>query len=1227
MGNSKHIEFGGDIGENVDHFLRGFTLAFAEEEVKLPEGATPESSESRAYRVITHLKSKSEAARFVSRLPAETTGDYSALTQALRNRFENSAELEEEQRYAEELFLSLRQRRGQTIDDYIRLTRRVARGMSSDNQHLVATQFVKGLDSRELRVQTMGGLSSRPSVNEAITKVQRIADIIDIDAYTGLPGLSSDEDDSGDDKEEDVYTSYWDRRRKSDERELKRKKKRKGQKAEKRITEETEQIRRNLEELKEMLTQKQRKEEMSNITSRSLSEKLPTVEAYAVGNRLAPPIGYPPQSTYSMQPSMSYKPQQFNSTSNAWSNQPQDSGITHAGTQGQGERQQWPNYEQRQFGYGQRGYDNNLRQHFGPPGFNSGIPRQPAFQNWQRDRSQLVCYQCGIVGHVRYECHLLPRRSDTYNAGRVYTGQSFGNIQQGNFQGNGQNGQAVPVLDQPSDNGFAVPPPPMPQRQTAQMTTRRFPPPIGGNRVSGEVAAVEPGKYSSAIEGMVVEVEPVPSAAEGATSISSSKYVKVLDYSNRENRVSEKSPEAMVGERARTRSQVEGSSSSSDKGPPKQRQKVTFEDMGKHQASYTQKKTLRKSRLGHHPIRLMVDKPAFDYVSSFRDVPVLGLTWGQFFDLSPESKRQFVKLMVQERSKGKVPAGKGKAKAASSRVMESAFSEAALVAGNPNDEEIVNFYTSARVSTGNKIFEINRVLLDAGSVVNLAPISVLYSLGVTLHSTKDLVIRTAASNLVPLEFYADLEIEVASVVAPMRVFAMPATCEPTYGLLLSRRWLRYCQAIGDYTCDSYVIKDKFGVDHEVPRESQKGATTLRPKVSINPSTKQIDLDGMIVDELELEEELSFEDIVRQISREAQQEIDYYKHYENRHQWDESELEDDFYSSESSERRWSSDWQSEENSTDESRSVGIFEDSLVREEGRLHEKNLIGEKNSNVVLNRVEQEEATGENLLEGSGDSEAEMGAFGEDDVYFYGEVGEWKTERLRDLRVMDMGRHELWRWDYKVLEELSVAQQSVGLVEGELDLQVGLETYDIRKAMLVAQEKKEKMEELDRERAVVYLWENNWIEWEDIGVEGKLAGQKICYMEGLWSNLQREVGFTDTDGRTLGAVCSRFYHLQGGNVLRGAECPSRLVGCEVCRIGGAVIVKKQEDSEELWDESYIAEVTTFLEMTEAACLVATKEKKTEHLKEGDDPLDAIYGGTTGYPTSRRPFEYRREID
>ena len=178
--------------------------------------------------------------------------------------------------------------------------------------------------------------------------------------------------------------------------------------------------------------------------------------------------------------------------------------------------------------------------------------------------------------------------------------------------------------------------------------------------------------------------------------------------------------------------------------------------------------------------------------------------------------------MVQERTKGKMSAAKGKGKAASSRIMESALSEAALVGKYTNSDEIITFYTSACVKMGDKTFEVSRVLLDAGSVVSLAPISVLRALGAPLHRTKDLVIRTAASNLIPLEYYADLDIEVASVVAPMRVFAMPATCEPTYRLLLSRRWLHYCHAIGDYTLDSYIIKDEFGIDDEVPVSHRLG---------------------------------------------------------------------------------------------------------------------------------------------------------------------------------------------------------------------------------------------------------------------------------------------------------------------------------------------------------------------------------------------------------------------
>jgi len=93
-------------------------------------------------------------------------------------------------RRPEELFLSLRLKSSQSICTYIRLTSKIASRISNENQHLVATQFIKGLDSLKLRIQAMSGLSNRPSVEEAITKVQRLWDVMGEDQSSG------DEDDS-----------------------------------------------------------------------------------------------------------------------------------------------------------------------------------------------------------------------------------------------------------------------------------------------------------------------------------------------------------------------------------------------------------------------------------------------------------------------------------------------------------------------------------------------------------------------------------------------------------------------------------------------------------------------------------------------------------------------------------------------------------------------------------------------------------------------------------------------------------------------------------------------------------------------------------------------------------------------------------------------------------------------------------------------------------------------
>ncbi|KAG0132150.1 hypothetical protein HOY82DRAFT_606765 [Tuber indicum] len=330
--------------------------------------------------------------------------------------------------------------------------------------------------------------------------------------------------------------------------------------------------------------------------------------------------------------------------------------------------------------------------------------------------------------------------------------------------------------------------------------------------------------------------------------------------------------ESMAGERARLRSEVQHSAGSTEEGRPHQRPRLSVEpevtETGRVQ------KKLPRRRPGHQPIRLMAGRPGFDFVASFRDAEVSGLTWGQFFDLSPEGKRQFVRLMVQERPRGSTTSkakGKGKATA---RLVASALSEAALAGKAPPMRKVANFYTNARVRLNNRVMELSRVLIDAGSVVNLAPISILRSLGVPLHPTQDLVIRTAASNLVPLEYYTDLDVEVASVVMPIRIYAMPPSCQPTYGLLLSRGWLRMCQAIGDYANDSYQIKDQQGQSYQVLREIPPtgNESVPIPQVTINREVGSIDLGTDLQDDLELDESLPLSEIIRRISREAKEEL-------------------------------------------------------------------------------------------------------------------------------------------------------------------------------------------------------------------------------------------------------------------------------------------------------------------------------------------------------------------
>jgi len=856
MTESKMIEFGGTSTENVEHFLYGFEIFFQNEERRAGADGVRESSEAKAYYVIRHIKPRSAASRFVNRLPLQVTRDYAALCRELRSRFENSTELEEEKRRAEESFLNLRQKSSQSIVAYIKLTKKIASRMSSENQHLVATQFIKGLDSRELRIQAMSGLSNRPSVEEAITKVQRLWDIMSED------NSSEDEDDveltdSETESDKDQRNGKSSRRRRSREKEIDEEKKRK--RSEKMRLSETGKIRKDLEALKELLTKNQVASYGQGGLPKPISipenQDLPAIEAYSMGNRLAPPIRYgtQPRPRFS-----SYHP----------AGQGRDLPWGDRFTEERGNRPQWGqarDFSEQWQESGTYGHDGNRRS-FGQPHEFSQYAPEDRIPYQRRDRSQLVCYQCGIVGHLRYECHLLRPTGQAQGPQQNSTSNQY--LRSSYSQQEGERDRA--------------------KRGEGQER------PTWGTRLPANAGSRDIHQ-SSAVNGMVVElIHP---------------FVRnVQDSDTSHDSVGETSPEVMAGERARLRSELTESSGSQERQPPRQRQRSL--EAHDEFTQIREQKRLPVRRTGHKPIRLMAGHPGFDFVSGFRDAQVTGLTWGQFFDLSPEGKRQFVKLMVQERPRTKGIASKGKTKA-KARVVESILSEAALVGKTEPSIEVTNFYTTAKICLKDRVFEIEHVLIDAGSVVNLAPISVLRAMGATLIPTKDLVIRTAASNLVPLDFYADLRVDVASVITSLRVFAMPASCEPTYGLLLSRGWLRVCQAVGDYAEDVYMIKDLLGREYRVPREGTRTPRAERTKVYIRQGNgMQASLDEDLIAELELEERESFEEIVRHVMNEARSELAVFQtleeHGEDESLTDSEELEIQEVS-EASDGGYESDW--------------------------------------------------------------------------------------------------------------------------------------------------------------------------------------------------------------------------------------------------------------------------------------------------------------------------------
>ena len=187
-------------------------------------------------------------------------------------------------------------------------------------------------------------------------------------------------------------------------------------------------------------------------------------------------------------------------------------------------------------------------------------------------------------------------------------------------------------------------------------------------------------------------------------------------------------------------------------------------------------------------------------------------------------------------------------------------------------EPCTNFFMTETLTVNRKQFKIKKVIIDAGSVVNLSSIEVLEKIGVALFPVYNLTIRTATSPVTEIEYYSDVEIEVSGVHTLIHVYAIPREFSLAYGILISRHWLQNVRGQGNYERDTYVIANERGRFCEMQRYSEcESHATEIPTIGHKDSA---DLDEEVMEELGLAElsDGKDEDILRDVIGQATEEM-------------------------------------------------------------------------------------------------------------------------------------------------------------------------------------------------------------------------------------------------------------------------------------------------------------------------------------------------------------------
>lgn len=457
---------------------------------------------------------------------------------------------------------------------------------------------------------------------------------------------------------------------------------------------------------------------------------------------------------------------------------------------------------------------------------------QPSQSSQRYGRPKVTCYRCGVEGHVSLDCQNppLPREEQYRVRERIERERSEATFGRYGVSNNGPNN--LSEARQQGDNGNGAP-------------RVQFHPSNDVREVSSVEIAMANNPF---LENMTVpEVDMVEWFGVNA--------VEKRRREESESSIREQPPKGK--QRSTTADTPTPMFSKTPTGEPE-----VIVEMGETSAyeppgpSKVKKSAAKAEPPVKKPIRMMKDIQMNDLVAKLRDTEVKGLTYGELFEIAPSMRRDVARGLVQERAPRKKAEKPSNPENNQVETIRRAFSE--------TRSNIANFYTFGKIKRPQGHYEVKKILIDGGSVVNLIPEYIVNQTGLEKKRGPGLWIKIANGGTTAMDSYVDMELEIAGVVAPIRCYVMPGPNIPSYGILLSRSWLFQCQAKGDYKKDTYVIKDIEGREFSVPSIGTE-INNISPKISRNSESVSIDENDIE------EEEWLLERLVSQIEKETAEE--------------------------------------------------------------------------------------------------------------------------------------------------------------------------------------------------------------------------------------------------------------------------------------------------------------------------------------------------------------------